>query len=208
MRAYEEERDDFKKHYSLGDKYWCVVCNICTPNYCDIGLLNRNNRGKLGKKRRLRKVQMPKIKRKIALELLTDFLPCGTHLLGHWNKSLKALLWSHSCEGKIVIFYLWTTVCVLIIRASNPSVQRGPAATWGYNRKLGPVTDVGTHSISCLLDPASPCLCSRHLGIAWGITDTSKFTPNPACYMKRLSQPSSKKSQGQRNVWSHPPAQG
>lgn len=49
MRAYE--RDDFKKHYSLGDKYWYVVCNICTPNYCDIGLLNRNNKGKLRKKK-------------------------------------------------------------------------------------------------------------------------------------------------------------
>lgn len=125
-----------------------------------------------------RKCSIPyqKWKEKISPELLTNFLPCGTHLLGYWHKSLKALLWSHSCEAKIIIFYLWATVCLLLMRASSPSVQRGSAATWGYDRKPGLTNQaVGTHSVSSK-HPAIPCLRSRNLGIARGITDTSKFT--------------------------------
>ena len=144
---------------------------------------------------------MPKIKAKAAVELLTDFLPCGTRLVGHWNKSFKALLQSHSC--KIVTFYLWTTACVQLMRTSSLSVQRRSAAAWGCDRKPGPMKGVGIHSISCLRAPSS-----RHLGIAWGITGTSEFTQTPARCMKTISQPHDKKSQGQRNVWSLPSAQG
>lgn len=112
-----------------------------------------------------------KLKEKIAPEHLTDFLPCGMHLLGHWHKNLKASLWSHSCEAKIIIPYLWATVCLLLMRASSSSVQRGSAASWGYDRKPGLTKDTSTCK-----HPAIPCFCSRDLGIAWGIIGTSKFT--------------------------------
>lgn len=138
------------KNLTLGDQYLCVACNICTPNDSHIGLQNRNNKRKL-----LRKVKNKKKRKKGKLvpELPTNFLPCRTHLLAHWNKSLKALFWSHSGESKIIIFYLWTTVCLLWMATSSSSVQSGSAATWRCGRNPGPVKDVRGYPQHLLL----PC---------------------------------------------------
>lgn len=57
------------------------------------------------------------------------------------------------------------------MRDSSPGVQRGSAATWGYDRKPGLTKDMGTFKHPVILH-----LCSRDLSIAWGITGTSKFT--------------------------------
>lgn len=157
---------------SFGDKCLCAVCNICTPNYCDIGWLNRNNKRELW----LRNVQLhfkcnwkgKNERKKLLLNSFLIFFHVGCIFL---DTGIKALLWSHSFKAEIIIFYLWATVCLLLMSASSPRVQRGSAATRGSDRKPGLTKDMGTSK-----HPAIPRLHNRDLGIAWGIIGTSKFT--------------------------------